>query len=211
VPTHGYRHAATLLLTNSVRLLPADASPALVSEALLRLARDLVDLASDTRASADALEWTVDAYSSALDRVQVSFSHRTDGDFPKLLDTLKTRGAEILEAIAHIRNDDTPRDLFMMYLPEDRLPIAAPLAIELTKRRFTIAFSDFEISTHEEMLAAVEHGLARHLAGILLVTPAFDRRGWAAPLRTSHFRLLRPDAIQATADNVAAWLRALRM
>jgi hypothetical protein len=212
VPTHGYRHQATLLLTNSLRLLPADASPPLVTEALLQLARDLAALADDTRAPATEVEWSTSAYSAMVDRGAMTFSHRSDGDFPRVFDSAKARGVDILRSLWPDRTSDTtPRDLFVMYLPEDRLPLAAPLAIELTKRRFTVAFSDYEIDSPEEMAACMERGLKIHKAGVLLLTPAVERSHWPVSFRTDRFRLVRPDSLQFLADDLARWLTSLKV
>ena len=48
------------------------------------------------------------------------------------------------------RGRSTTRDLFLIYVPEDRLPLAAPLAIELTKRRVSVAFAGYEVATAAE-------------------------------------------------------------
>ena len=211
IPSQGFRHAATLLLTNSIRALPHDGSPTLVTEALARLARDLVALSEDTRVPADAAEWTREEYRQTLCRALEVFSHRTDADFTHLFETATVRGLEILEGVGmHRPADSEPRDLFLMYVPEDRLPVAAPLAIELTKRRFTVAFSDHEIDTMDQMTECLERGLHHHRAGALLVTPGFIRRQWPAPDETVRFRVLRKADPVATANDLAVWLRSLR-
>ena len=212
MPTHGYRHQATLLLTNGIRLLPSDASPPLVTEALLQLARDLAALAEDTRAPTSELEWSLSAYTAMVDRAAATFSHRSDGDFPRVFESAKARGIENLRSFWPDRAADlTPRDLFMMYLPEDRLPVAAPLAIELIKRRFTVAFSDYEINSPGEVAACIEKGLKIHRAGALLLTPAFDRRRWPALSRKERFRLVRLDSLQSMAEELARWLTSLKV
>jgi hypothetical protein len=210
VPSQGFRHAATLLLTNSVRMLPRDGSPALGAEVLAQIARDLVALADDTRASADVRDWTINEYTRALDRVRQTFSHRVDADFERLLEATRGRAVEILADIGkHSPADIGPRDLFVMYVPEDRLPIAAPLAIELTKRRFTVAFSEYEIATIEQMTERLDCGVSRHRAGILLVTPEFLRKGWRIPPDTDRFRIVKPVNAVAAANELAAWLRSV--
>jgi hypothetical protein len=212
LPSQGFRHAATLLLSNGIRTLPHDGSPALIAEVLIQLARELVALAVDTRASADAREWTTSEYCNALDRVVQTFSHRSDADFTLLFQSIQVRGIELLDDLGkHQGTDIEPRDLFMMYVPEDRLPIAAPLAIELTKRRFTVAFSDFEIATSEQMNERLEYGACHHRAGILLVTSAFLRRAWRVPQETDRFRLVKPADRLAIPDGLAKWLAASRV
>jgi hypothetical protein len=209
--SQGFRHAVTLLLTNSIRSLPHDSSPALISEVLARLARDLVALAADMRAPPDVIEWTKEEYRKMLDRASQTFSHRADVDFAHVFDMAHTRGAEILEALeTNAVRDSEARDLFLMYVPEDRLPVAAPIAIELTKRRLSIAFSDYEVATSDQMLRAIQHGLSRHRAGVLLVTLEVARKGWTLPAETDRFRVLRPVSAVATADELAIWLRTLK-
>jgi hypothetical protein len=209
-PPQGFRHAATLLLSNSIRSLPHDGSPALIAEVLGRLARDLVALAGDMRAPADVVEWTVEEYRMTLERASHAFSHRSDADFAHLFDLAQTRGAEILEAIGQNAASETEaRDLFLMYVPEDRLPVAAPLAIELTKRRFSVAFSDYEVATSNQMHESIQRGLAHHRAGVLLATREVARKGWALPNESDRFRLLQPMTAVAAANEVAIWLRTL--
>jgi hypothetical protein len=210
LPSQGFRHAATLLLTNSIRSLPHDGSPALIAEVFGRLARDLVALADDMRAPAEAVEWTSEEYRKTLDRASQTFSHRADADFAHLFDMAQARGAEILEAIGkNSVRDSEARDLFLMYVPEDRLPVAAPLAIELTKRRFSVAFSDYEVATPDEMHESIQRGLTHHRAGILLATREVARKGWKLPEATDRFRVVRPVTAVAAADELAIWLRTL--
>jgi hypothetical protein len=210
MPSQGYRHAATLLLSNSLRMLPHDGSPALVAEVLAQIARDLVALADDTRASADVRDWTINEYTGALDRVRQTFSHRVDADFSRLLEATQGRAVEILAGIGkHSPADIEPRDLFVMYVPEDRLPVAAPLAIELTKRGFAVAFSEYEFASAEHMTERLESGVRRHRAGILLVTAEFLRKGWQIPPETDRFRVVKPVGAVASANELAGWLRSV--
>jgi hypothetical protein len=96
-----------------------------------------------------------------------------------------------------------------MYVPEDRLPIAAPIAIELTKRRFSVAFSEYEVATSDQMYEGIQHGLSRHRAGVLLATREVARKGWRLPEETKRFRVLRPVFAVATANDLAVWLATL--
>lgn len=208
MPSQGFRHAATLLLSNRLRMLPHDGSPALVAEVLTQIARDLVALTADTRASADVRDWVIHEYTGALERVLQAFSHRGDADFPLLIEAARGRAMDILAGIGtHAPADMEPRDLFVMYVPEDRLPVAAPLAIELTKRRFTVAFSEYEIATIEQMTERLDSGVSRHRAGILLVTSEFLRKGWRIPPETNRFLVVKPVSAVAAANELSAWLR----
>ena len=73
VPPQGFRHAATLLLTNSARAIPVDASAESIRGALERLAHDLVALADDTRAPAEASAWLIAELNTTIDRLPQSF------------------------------------------------------------------------------------------------------------------------------------------
>jgi hypothetical protein len=110
------------------------------------------------------------------------------------------------------------RDLFLIYVPEDRLPIAGPLAIELTKRRVRVAFSEYEVASRDQLLAAAERGLAHHRAGALLVTSEFERKPWSTEVLEVLSLRLGKDAARlfllhdlerptAVAERLLAWLR----
>ena len=149
IPSHGFRHAAALLLTSSVRAIPLDATPETVSDALSRLAADLVGLADDMRMSPEAKDWLIGEYERTIARLPHSFD----------AGAARRNAADVLARAGTRESRREPRDLFLIYVPEDRLPVAAPLAIELTKRRVSVALSEFEVTTPEELAAAVEHGL----------------------------------------------------
>ena len=183
----GFRHAATLLLTNRLRGIARNATPVEIGDALRRLADDLSALATDMRMPPDAGAWLSREYSATLARLRQVF----DADAAKDYAT---------RAFANVGNDhreDGPRNLFIVYVPEDRLPVAAPLAIALAKRRLSVAFSGFEVETPQELVAAIADGLTRHTAGLVLGTAAFDRAGLLAHVVESHrLRVLTVD--QAT-------------
>jgi hypothetical protein len=148
IPPQGFRHAVDLLLKSALRRRPVDAK---------QLAKELVALGDDMKASPECTEWVI-------------------AEFERLV----TRPApEVLHTFGRNRRDDIePRDLFLVYVPEDRLPIAAPLAVELVKRGVSVAFSEYEVAGRDEMFTAIEQGLARHRAGAVLFTAAFERRPW---------------------------------
>jgi hypothetical protein len=207
--SHGFRHAALLLISGRIRALPRDGSPALVTELLMELARELVALAVDMRAPADVRQWAIGQYASALDGVLPIFSGRPDADFAHLIHAVQERGTEVLAHLgSELDADLAPRDLFMIYVPEDRLPVAAPIAVELAKRRFTIAFSDFEIESADAMARRHAAGMGIHRAGTLLVTSSFLRRGWQAPPESDSFRLVRPVSLDGAVEELANWLTA---
>ncbi len=165
IPSQGFRHAATLLLTNSARGIPAGASPETIRAALERLAHDLVALADDTRAPAEASDWLIAELHTTIDRLPQSFD-RADA---------KSAGAAVLARVASRTPGIEPRDLFLIYVPEDRLPVAAPLAVELTKRRVSVAFADFEVATAQQFTKPSLTASPTIGVGVVLCTRAFER------------------------------------
>jgi hypothetical protein len=198
IPAQGFRHAATLLLTNRARTIPIDASGETVRTALEHLASELVALAEDMRAPADVTGWLIAEFDMTVDRLQHPF------------DRAATKGsaASILARVAYPETGESARDLFLIYVPEDRLPIAAPLAIELTKRRISVAFAGYEVSTASEFEQAIDRGLVIHRRGAALWTTAFNRHGWALPAATGRFRVLRDSDLDTAVTGLAAWIRA---
>ena len=202
IPSQGFRHAATLLLTNSARAIPANASSGVVAAALEQLARDLVALADDTRAPADASGWLIDEFTRVVDRLPQTFDR----------DDAKRACAAVLERVAQRTPDAEPRDLFLIYVPEDRLPIAAPLAVELTKRRVSVAFAEFEVASAQELATAIQRGLTHHRGGVILVTPAFERAAWTQlPTATDRLRRLRQADFATAIAEITAWSETLRL
>jgi hypothetical protein len=201
IPPQGVRHAATLLLTNRLRGIPHDASPQSIAEALGRLAHELVALAEDTRVSPEARDWLIDQYGRAIDRLPYAFD----------VEGAKSQAGRVIAAVGVTRSQAERRDLFLIYVPEDRLPLAAPLAIELTKRRVSVAFSEYEVATQEELAAAVAHGLSHHGAGVILQTRAFEQAGFQPQLPgTDRLRVQnRPEEL-STVEDLSSWAISLK-
>ena len=199
VPSQGFRHAATLLLTSSARAIPGGASPETTCRVLERLAHDLVALADDARAPAAAADWLIAEFNVTIDRLHQSFDR----------DEAKSAGAVILARVATRTLDAASRDLFLIYTPEDRLPVAAPLAVELAKRRVSVAFAEFEVANGQEFEAAVARGLTDHLGGVVLWTNAFDRRQWPPPAENHRIRILHKPELPSAAADLAAWVKRL--
>jgi hypothetical protein len=201
IPPQGFRHAATLLLTNSVRAIPVNASSAAIDVALERVAHELVALAGDMRAPAYASEWLINELNTAVDRLP----HVVESD------RIKSTAAAILARIASCTPDIEPRDLFLVYAPEDRLPVAAPLAIELTKRRVSVAFADYEVASAQQLAKVLSHGLERHQGGAMLWTKAFERtHGQPPPVLHDRVRILRHTDNSFIARDLAAWVKELK-
>jgi hypothetical protein len=195
LPSQGFRHAVTLLLTNRVRALPRSDSPD-AAAALSRLAEELVALAGDMHTPPQSAEWLVAEFERTVARV-IGPSDLSDAT--RILATAGTA--------PRVRE---PRDLFLLYVPEDRLPIAAPFAIELAKRRVSVAFSEYEVASAGELEARQRSGLADHHAGVLLMTPTFVGKQWPMDISDSErFRLIRDPEEPATAVKTAEWVRFL--
>ena len=189
-----------LLMTKSSRAIPAGATPDAVAEQLRRLAHDLVALAGDMRAKRDCAEWILAEY----DRIVSQLPHTFDRG------AARTSAAAIVSQISADPPVVEPHDLFFIYMPEDRLPIAAPLAIELAKRRITVAMADYEVATGDAFAEAVEHGLSHHRAGAVLWTGAFDRLGRVTrPFLSERLRVLRRFDGDAAAE-LAEWVRRFK-
>ncbi len=198
VPPQGFRHAAVLLLTGRARKIPADASGESVAAELARLAEDLVALADDMRAPAESVDWIRAEYARIVGQMPQDFDR---GAVTSAADTLIGRvaaRAPVVEA----------RDLFLVYVPEDRLPLAAPLAVELAKRRVSVALAEYEVATSEQLAAALQVGLTHHRAGAILSTPAFARLKIGL---TPFARVRVLDEIGPhTADTLADWVRQIK-
>jgi len=199
IPAQGFRHAATLLLTNSVRAIPTDASPEAMSAALNGLAHELVALADDTRAPAETSAWLIAEIASVIDRLPQSFNR----------DAAKADVAAVIARVALRAPHVKPCDLFLIYVPEDRLPVAAPLAVELTKRRVSVAFAEYEVATAAQLTAAVDYGLAHHRGGVVLRTKAFDREQWPSLPVNDRVRIVGDPARASTVIDLTDWANRL--
>jgi hypothetical protein len=203
IPSQGFRHAAMLLLSSAERRIATEAAPSDVENALARLAEDIVALANDTHAPGDARDWLLAEYARTVD----ALPHRID------VAAALSNARAIFERVGERARNVERRDVFLIYAPEDRLPIAAPLAIELAKRRVTVAFSEFEVATREAARSAVNLGLARHRAGVILATPAFERiledTPPVAPSDAERIRVVRESGLDTT-DGLADWIRQVK-
>jgi len=177
IPPQGFRHAVDLLLKNRLRTPPVDPE---------QLARDLVALGSDMKAPPSFAAWVIEEYERVLLQPAPSVLSQFGGTLPR---------------------QPERRDLFLVYVPEDRLPLAAPLAVELAKRRVSVAFSEFEVESAEQLAAAISEGLRVHRAGALLLTPDFLRRGLSRPRVDERLSVLAQTlSSPAQAEGLVVWL-----
>jgi hypothetical protein len=180
IPPQGFRHAVDLLLKNGARSVPLDAE---------RLSRDLVALGDDMNASPGFAGWVIAEYERVLRQPA-----------PALLGQIGRRFSPVPER----------RDVFLIYVPEDRLPLAAPLAVELAKRRVGVAFSEYEVESEAQLASALARGLSLNRAGLVLVTPDFRRRTLPEPAPDPRLKILAQAASPAAqADQLAAWLSTI--
>jgi hypothetical protein len=201
-PPQGFRHAVALLVNQWSRTIPANASSEDVAAAVSELARELVALAGDMRASAETAQWLLIEFTRTLDRLPQSFDRQA----------AMAGGTAILSEATTRHTPVDRRDLFITYAPEDRLPIAAPLAVELTKRRISIAFADYEVSSSEELTSAIRRGLDEHRGGAVLWTPAFARFDVLPPTpEDDRLRVVQPHELATAATLLTGWVRQLRV
>ncbi|MBW8884855.1 MAG: hypothetical protein JF612_08795 [Planctomycetia bacterium] len=203
-PPQGFRHAVDLLLTNAVRKLPSNLPPERTITELIAIAEHLVALAADMHAEAAYADWVIAEYERVL-------TPRVD---PASLAAAKDRSRTILRTIGTSKPQGDRRDLFILYAPEDRLPIAAPLAVELSKRRVRVAFSEFEAADETDISQLIDSGTRAHDAGVLLVTSNFVRRFGVNQMRVNSNILVVTNAeeqqVLSLAEKVKRWLTTLK-
>ncbi|HKY22468.1 MAG TPA: hypothetical protein VJM31_14730 [Vicinamibacterales bacterium] len=169
---------------------------------MARLADELVALADDMHASGETRDWLTDEYGRAIDRLPYTFDRQA----------AKAHASRVIARVGVSTGEIERRDLFLIYVPEDRLPIAAPLAIELTKRRVSVAFSEYEVATQEQLAAALDHGMANHGMGALLHTRAFERLGLRLEGETTNLvRILRNPESPSTLNDLITWSHLLKV
>jgi hypothetical protein len=177
IPPQGFRHAVDLFLKNTHRKGLADPQATALA---------LIALGIDMKAPVAYAPWVIAEFERVLGQAA-----------PPVLHGFGSRAAAV----------DDHRDLFLVYVPEDRLPVAAPLAVELVKRRVTVAFSEYEIDTAEGLEQALARGPAAHRAGVVLATPSFLKRGLSAPVEGPHLKLLTSSPAPARdAELLQRWL-----
>jgi hypothetical protein len=169
-----------------------------VGESLARLACDLAALADDMRAAPESADWLLSEYKHTIERLPHTFDRAG----------ARTKAEDILGRISARHPHVDSRDLFLVYVPEDRIPVAAPLAIELTKRRISIAFSEYEVESQGQLEAAIRHGLEYHRGGVVLCTKSFERAQWDIPGTPDRLRIVRAFAPSLT-DELSDWARLL--
>ena len=138
---------------------------------------------NDMRAQADVAGWLIAEFNTMVDRLPQSF------------DRAAAKAAARCDPCARGRSraaDERARDLFLIYVPEDRLPVAAPLAVELTKRRMSVAFAGYEVATAHRSSRRRLRTASPFIAAVQCCGPQPSTvRGWALPTATDRLRILR--------------------
>ncbi len=75
--------------------------------------------------------------------------------------------------------------------------MAAALAVELTKRRVSVAFAEYEVASAAQVSTAIAHGLACHRGGVVLWTKAFERLHQTPLPERDRLRVLRSFEVPA--------------
>lgn len=201
IPSQGFRHAAALLLANRIRDISAERSADAIRSAVERLAHELIALAEDMHVRGGASQWLINELDTTIQRLPHVFNR----------DEVRQVVASIVKRVPLPQPNVEPLDLFLVYVPEDRLPLAAPLAIELVKRRVTIAIAEYEVTTAEHTTAALAYGLAHHRGGVLLLTQAFERtQPGYVPSAHDRVRVITDPQVPETVQELAAFAIALR-
>ncbi|MGK7895888.1 MAG: toll/interleukin-1 receptor domain-containing protein [Xenococcus sp. (in: cyanobacteria)] len=71
-----------------------------------------------------------------------------------------------------------PPDFFISHATEDKNEVARPLAMELTKRGFTVWFDEFELRLGDSLTEKINEGLAKSQYGIVVLSESFFRKRW---------------------------------
>jgi hypothetical protein len=71
-------------------------------------------------------------------------------------------------------------DVFISHAFEDKEAIARPLADELRARGLRVWYDEFELRVGDSLRASIDHGLANCHYGIVILSPQFFEKRWAA-------------------------------
>ena len=139
VPAQGFRHAATLLLTNGA---PSDSRRCVTGGDALR---------ARTACARAGCPCRRHARPRPKHRVAHRRIHRNDRSHAAdVRSRCGAKSARRGDPGAHRRRapaDSEARDLFLIYVPEDRLPLLRPSPSSWIKRRVSVAFADYEVAT----------------------------------------------------------------
>lgn len=69
-------------------------------------------------------------------------------------------------------------DAFICHASEDKASFVRPLAKMLSKHHLTIWYDEFSLNVGDSLRQAIDQGLAESRFGIVVLSPAFFRKGW---------------------------------
>jgi len=70
-------------------------------------------------------------------------------------------------------------DVFISHASEDKNEIVRPLASALLKKGVGVWYDEFELRIGDSLREKIDHGLANSRLGIVVLSQAFIRKGWA--------------------------------
>lgn len=199
-PRSGLRHAARLLLTSRAKALASTTPGQDILPALAQLAHDLVALARDMRAGSESASWLLDEYGNTVGRL------------PNVLDQEEPLAVAraIISQVESFTYHADRRDVFLIHVPEDRIGAAARLAIEMTKRRLTVAMAEYEVISANDLEEAIDRGLRDHTAGLVVDSVDFQRRQLPVPGPHPRLRATRGDETEDSLDGLRRWIHSCR-
>lgn len=72
----------------------------------------------------------------------------------------------------------TQYDVFISHASEDKASLAEPLAVELQRRGYRVWLDKFELKLGDRLMKRIDEGLAASRYGVVILSPAFFRKGW---------------------------------
>ena len=75
--------------------------------------------------------------------------------------------------------NDTIWDVFICHASEDKASIARPLAEALKAKGLRVWFDEFTLTLGDSLSESIDHGLAKSLFGVVILSPAFFGKKWA--------------------------------
>jgi len=69
-------------------------------------------------------------------------------------------------------------DVFICHASEDKDSFVQPLAVELRKRGLEVWYDDFLLNVGDSLRQKIEEGLAKSKYGVVIFSPAFDKKKW---------------------------------
>lgn len=138
-------------------------------------------------------------YQDQLQREQLTEARKVQDESKRLQDALKKRQDEIerdqRSALSQIRSQifaspavspllrpgilaAATHDAFISHASEDQEDLVRPLAVALSKRGFSIWYSEFQLKVGDSLRRSIDAGLRDSRFGIVVLSEAFFRKNW---------------------------------